>query len=75
MQLDIEQTKIDVTEELVYESEHGVTVPQAIATVYIAELNGTSVEGHTITMQRQATSPDAAIKALFEGMTAAGVSL
>lgn len=75
MQLDIEKTKIDVQEELVYENSFMEAVGKEIATIYKAELNGESLEGHTISMSRQATSPDAAIKALFEAMTAAGVSL
>lgn len=75
MQLDIEKTKIDVTEELVYENSYSEAALKPIATVYNAELDGKSTEGHHISMTRQATTPDAAIKALFEAMTEVGVTL
>lgn len=75
MQLDIEKTKISVVEDLVYQNSYAAVGTTPIATVYTAEVNGESVEGHTITMSREGSSPDAAIKALFEAMTEAGVTL
>lgn len=75
MQLDIEKTQIDVEEQTVYDSVLTDTEPRAVSNTFVATLEGESIEGHTIHMKREATSPDAAIKALFEAMTEAGVTL
>lgn len=75
MQLDIEKTKIDVEERSVYAEDLCAPVGRVISVTFVATLNGESVEGHTIHMSREATSPDVAIKELFNAMTAAGVTL
>lgn len=75
MQLDIEKTKIDVVEQMVYDTALSAMVNTMISVEFIATLDGESIEGHTIHMSRTARTPDGAIKALFEAMTAASVSL
>lgn len=75
MQLDIEETRIDVVESVVYNTATAYAEPVATSVVFVATLEGTSTEGHTIHMNREASSPDAAIRALFEAMTEAGVTL
>lgn len=74
MQLDIEQTKISVVEEVVETWDLGGYVMPG-GSHFVASVDGTSIEGHGFEMTRFGSTPDAAIKALFEGMTAAGVTL
>lgn len=74
MQLDIEKTKIDVTEEVEYEVSLTTAFPTS-RKYFTATVVGTSVEGHGFEMERTADTPDAAIKALFDSMTEVGVTL
>lgn len=75
MQLDIEKTHIDVVERTVYDTDLSPMVNPMISVEFVATLDGESFEGHTIHMSRNARTPDGAIKALFEAMTAASVTL
>lgn len=72
MQLDIGKTRIDVAEEVTGYELNSLLAPHRS---FKASLDGESIEGHTITMSREATTPDGAIKSLFDAMTAAGVTL
>lgn len=75
MQLDKRWSKVTIEEQVDYEMS--MTEPTREATRYwVARLAGvTPDDGMVVNMDRHGETPDAAIKALFEAMGEAGVTL
>lgn len=75
MQLDSNFTKISVEEHAEVVMEMAMATPEIQHRYWTAELDGLSVKGERVQMQRFGTSPDDAIKNLFEAMSEVGVTL
>lgn len=73
MILDKDQTKITIEEQVVTNATfYGF---DTIGGYWVADLDGTGVDGETVRMSRSGKSPDDALRILFEAMHAARVTL
>lgn len=73
MQMDKETTQIILEEEVVETS--GMSITSKVMMRWVAELSGTSTEGHSVLMSRTGATPDEAVRVLFEAMGDAGITL
>lgn len=73
MQLDSNFTKITATEQRVDNEQYSGTTSHTVN--WMAELDGISMDGHHIQMERYGNTPTLAIRALFDAMHAADVTL
>lgn len=75
MQLDSNFTKISATEQTEVVQELTVVSPRIEHRWWVAELDGISMKGEHVYMERTGGTPDAAIKNLFEAMTEQEITL
>lgn len=75
MQLDMSRSKITVEEQRVESFDLMNATPETATRYWTASLDGTSTQDETVRMERNGDTPDAAIKALFDAMTEAVITL
>jgi len=73
--LDKDQTKITIEEMSVEDITLMDAVPNTVSRYWYADLDGVGPDGEIVRMSRNGSTPDDALRKLFEAMHAARVTL